>query len=150
MTVRSFSEGDKWRQNLDREIIWRTSKQEVWYGSREAKIEMKFSKLDCEVGRSTEMAHNRVKWWVWYAFGCYYQRRYGVNTILQKFYVYPYQQPLNKWHVSKTLFIVPTDACQPVVQGCGEPHACTTGWYAAKTLTASIPTSTEKTFCSFS
>jgi len=27
-----------------------------------------------------------------------------------------------------------------------EPHACTTGWYAAITLTASIPTSTEKPY----
>jgi hypothetical protein len=29
-------------------------------------------------------------------------------------------------------------------------HACTTGWYAAITLTASIPTSTENPFRSFS
>jgi len=59
---------------LDREIIWKTSKQQVWYGSREANIKMKFSKLDCEDGRSTELAYNCVKWWVWYVFGCYYQR----------------------------------------------------------------------------
>jgi hypothetical protein len=32
----------------------------------------------------------------------------------------------------------------------GEPYACTTGWYAVITLTASIPTSTEKPFRSFS
>jgi hypothetical protein len=31
-------------------------------------------------------------------------------------------------------------AYQPVVQACGEPPACTTGWYAA------IPTSTEKPY----
>jgi hypothetical protein len=36
------------------------------------------------------------------------------------------------------------------VQACGSPHACTTGWYAAITLTASIPTSTENPFCRFS
>ena len=32
---------------------------------------------------------------------------------------------------------------------CARTHACTTGWYAAVTMTASIPTSTEKPFCSF-
>lgn len=64
MTVRSLREGDEWRQNLDREIIWKTSKQQVWYGSRQADIKMKFSKLDCEGERSIELAHNCVKWWV--------------------------------------------------------------------------------------
>ena len=42
------------------------------------------------------------------------------------------------------------NAFQPVVQACGSPHACKTGWYAAITLAVSIPTSTEKTFHSFS
>jgi hypothetical protein len=37
-------------------------------------------------------------------------------------------------------------AYQPVVQACGELHTCTTGQYAAITLTASIPTSTEKPY----
>jgi hypothetical protein len=45
-------------------------------------------------------------------------------------------------------------AYQPVVRAYGshcEPHACTTGRYAAITLTASTPTSTEKKhICSFS
>ena len=41
-------------------------------------------------------------------------------------------------------------AYQPVVQACGSPHTCTTGWHAAITLTVSIQTSTEKPFCSFS
>ena len=39
---------------------------------------------------------------------------------------------------------------QPVVQTCSELHTRTTGWYAAITLIASIPTSTKKPFCSFS
>jgi len=37
-------------------------------------------------------------------------------------------------------------AYKPVVQACGEPHACTTGIYAAITLTGSIPTSTEEAY----
>ena len=35
---------------------------------------------------------------------------------------------------------------KPVVQACGSPNACTTGRYAAITLTTSIPTSTEKPY----
>ena len=35
-------------------------------------------------------------------------------------------------------------AYRPVVQACGEPHACTTGQYATITLTASTQTSKEK------
>jgi hypothetical protein len=75
-------------------------------------------------------------------FGSRRNHHQGVDLCLAKTTKYGFPVGIDEVNVMA--------ACQPVVQECGEPHACSAGWYAAITLTASILTSTEKPFRSFS